>query len=226
MVTSGGVQPFLFLSFPSLCDSLLKLIDVDAVVFCHAELMCMAIQAWPWTRVPRRDHSQSGRQSCGQHNHGCFVRFGPHSRPRRCAASFPSASLHYHACVCKTPEMSWLSADDGSVYTTGLNDAGQLGHSHDSPYVTVRPSQPDTKRPQASNIFPSIVRWLYPCWQVMSRCIVSGIDCFLGLLFRKRGRYSCPRRRRQLQQAVSTHWCWLNQGMCGLWATTAAGNWG
>lgn len=29
-------------------------------------------------------------------------------------------------------------ADDGTVYTFGLNDAGQLGHSQDSSFVAVR----------------------------------------------------------------------------------------
>jgi len=29
-------------------------------------------------------------------------------------------------------------AGDGSVYTFGLNDAGQLGHSHDAPFTPVR----------------------------------------------------------------------------------------
>ena len=45
--------------------------------------------------------------------------------------------LQCGALSCSKLTLLLLIADDGSVYTMGLNDAGQLGHSHGSDSVSV-----------------------------------------------------------------------------------------
>ena len=46
-------------------------------------------------------------------------------------------TCHSVAFSCSELTLLLLIADDGSVYTMGLNDAGQLGHSHGFDSVNV-----------------------------------------------------------------------------------------